>query len=212
MKRSTVNKINVCGLGPGHPSLILPAVCTLVKESDVVIGGERHLSVFDLKEKEILVIRDNMEQVMRVLLARESKKVSVLVSGDTGFYSMLRVIRDRFSADELNVVPGISSFQYLFARLGMSYENACLVSLHGKEADIVAKVRQHPIVFCLTDHKQSWQYIARELCLNGLGDCTMHLGNRLSYEDESIISGKAADLIQKEFGFKLCSVIIENGK
>lgn len=202
-------RIDVCGLGPGNPLYILPIVHQAVDNADILIGGERHLSNFKTEGKELVVLKSNLEEVIGLCQNRGQKKVCFIVSGDTGFYSMLAWIKKHFPVEELNVIPGISSFQYLFAKLGLSYETAKLISLHGREMDVVAEVKRNDLVFCLTDKKMSPHYIAELLCVNGLGSCLMHIGNQLSYHDEQIFSAKAEELNQKNKEFELCSVIIQ---
>ncbi|MDP4209856.1 MAG: precorrin-6y C5,15-methyltransferase (decarboxylating) subunit CbiE [Bacteroidota bacterium] len=210
MNIEPINKINVCGLGPGHPSLILPVVHELVNACDVLIGGKRNLEIFNGLSKEKRFITNNIDELMKFIAERGERKVTLVVSGDTGFYSMLGALRRHFPAEELNVVPGISSFQYMFARLGMSYEDAFLGSLHGKKFDLIETVKHYPKVFCLTDALHSPRQIALLLTKNGLGDCILHVGCNLSYENEMILSDKAQNLTDKIIDDKLCSLIIEN--
>jgi len=62
----------------------------------------------------------------------------------------------------------------------------------------------------LTDSLNSWKQIAKHLSQNGLGECDMYVGNRLSYPDEQILSGTANELKEQQHDFTLCSVIILN--
>ena len=38
-----MKKINILGLGPGSLDYILPAVLKKIEESDIIIGGKRHI-------------------------------------------------------------------------------------------------------------------------------------------------------------------------
>ena len=215
MKTSQIinmQKINVCGIGPGHPDYILPEVVRLVQNSNLIVGAERHLEIFDLEGKERLELKNNLAEVIDILKVKKASTITVLVSGDTGFHSFLGTMLKSFSADELYVVPGISSYQYFFAKLGMSYEDAWIGSLHGMQANFIEQVKTHPKTFLLTDGVNSWKTIAKYLVNNHLGECTLHIGNRLSYADETIISAKAIDLQIYTNEFNLCAVIIINDK
>lgn len=207
-----MQKINVCGIGPGHPDYILPEVVRLVKKSHLIVGAERHLEIFDLEGKEQLLLKNNLSEIIDTLKVTRDSNVTVLVSGDTGFHSFLGTMLKSFSADELHVVPGISSYQYFFAKLGMSYEDAWIGSLHGMQANFIEQVKTHQKVFLLTDGVNSWKTISKFLVNNHLGDCTMHIGNRLSYADETIITAKAIDIQHQTNEFNLCAVIIVNDK
>lgn len=135
-------------------------------------------------------------------------QVTLLVSGDTGFHSLLGTMERYFSPKDYVVIPGISSFQYLFAQVGMSYHDAHIASVHGCEADVVALVKQHSKLFLLTDSRRSWKHIAQELCENGLGHYAMIVGDRLSYPEETILQKRAEKFANEEYSFGLCSVII----
>ncbi|WP_243345880.1 precorrin-6y C5,15-methyltransferase (decarboxylating) subunit CbiE [Parabacteroides sp. FAFU027] len=205
--------IYICGIGPGHPDYILPAVFRRVAESDLLIGGKRHLSLFDCTGKETIALSNNIDDIvcrLRQLLQHnpDGKQVTLLVSGDTGFHSLLGTMERYFSSEDYVVIPGISSFQYLFAQVGMSYHDAHIASVHGQDADVVNLVRTHPKLFLLTDTHRSWKYIAQLLCDNGLGHCQMIVGDRFSYPDETILRKTARELENEEHEFGLCSVII----
>ena len=205
--------IYICGIGPGHPDYILPAVFRRVAESDLLIGGKRHLSLFDSTGKETIALSNNIDGIvcrLRQLLQHnpDGKQVTLLVSGDTGFHSLLGTMERYLSPDEYVVIPGISSYQYLFARVGMSYHDAHISSVHGCDADIIGLINLHSKLFLLTDARRSWKYIAQLLCDNGMGHFQMIVGDRLSYSDETILRKTAQELVNEEHEFGLCSVII----
>jgi precorrin-6y C5,15-methyltransferase (decarboxylating), CbiE subunit len=206
--------IYICGIGPGHPDYILPKVFLRVAESDLLIGGKRHLSLFDCTGKEMIALSNNIDDIVCLLKQLlqsnpEGKQVTLLVSGDTGFHSLLGTMERYFTPSDYVVIPGISSFQYLFAKVGMSYHDAHIASVHGVDADVVQLVKKHPKLFLLTDARRSWKHIAQLLCENGLGECRMIVGDRLSYPDETILQKTAQELASEEHEFGLCSVIIE---
>ena len=72
---------------------------------------------------------------------REQRCIGVLLSGDTGFYSgakkLARRLEEAPDLYDVEVIPGISSVSYLAARLCTSWEDAAIVSLHGREAGFI---------------------------------------------------------------------------
>lgn len=114
---------------------------------------------------------------------------------------------NRFGKDELKVIPGISSFQYLFSKLSKSWKNYEFISLHGRdfrEFDFSHKLG----AFFLTDKKNSPAAIADSLIDNGLGDYKMIVGENLSYEDERIIVSEPEVIANMSFS-DLCVVVVE---
>ncbi len=205
-----MNKISVVGLGPGHPDYILPKALSIIAQSDIVIAGKRNLESIDVSNKSIFIVGNNLSQMIEFIKDnRESKKISIVVSGDTGFYSMLRYLKKYFGVEELDVITGISSMQYMFARIGQSWEDAYLGSLHGRENEFVEKVKEYDKVGLLTDNKWTPDKIASELLINGISKKTMYVGENLSYENERITKGSIEQFAEKK-EYHICVVVISN--
>ncbi len=202
--------IIICGIGPGNPDYIVPAVFNKVNQADILIGGKRQLEIFNGLTKQTCLFDGKLNNLKEIISNCTEMNIVVLVSGDTGFYSLRRFLTHEFPLTAIEIIPGISSYQYFYARLGMGYENAFLGSLHGAEAGYIEKLEHFDSVFLLTDLKNNWKSIAQNLVEKGYGQLKMHLGNNLSYPDEKIISETASEISFQDFEFKLCSVIIEN--
>ena len=111
----------------------------------------------------------------------------------------------------LEFIPGISSMQYLCAVTQHSYENMRLISLHGREGSIIPYVCYNPSVFALTGGDTKAGDVIKDLADCGLGGVTVYVGERLTMENERIVSGTAAELSGQKFGDLAC-VIIDNPK
>ena len=131
------------------------------------------------------------------------------MSGDTGFFSGMKKLLPQLSDCEVSVLPGLSSLSYLCAKLQTSYEDVHVVSLHGRAHDITADVRANARVFALVGGEHGVNDLCRTLAENGLGTVTVSVGERLSYEDETITTGTAEELKDKAFA-PLSAVLIEN--
>lgn len=202
-------KVCIAGIGPGASAYITPAALEAVQGCDILAGGKRNLDVFRHLQKETYPFTSGMEE-MFLFVDRErwEKKVCVVVSGDPGFYSLLDFFLKRLGPEALEVIPGISSFQYLFARMVKPWKDFALCSMHGREADIREKLQEKGGVFLLTDRTSNPVAIADHLIAQGLGQCVMTVGENLSYEDERIVSGKPEE-IKKHAFCDLCVVVIE---
>lgn len=58
-----------------------------------------------------------------------------------------------FSNEELEVIPGISSYQYMFSKIGECWQNFILASAHGRDFDYVKAMDEKDGVVLLTDEK-----------------------------------------------------------
>ncbi|WAU80474.1 precorrin-6y C5,15-methyltransferase (decarboxylating) subunit CbiE [Streptomyces sp. Qhu-G9] len=78
-------------------------------------------------------------------------RVVVLASGDPGFFGIVRALAERFGAGRLDVRPAVSSVATAFARAGLTWDDAVVVSAHGRDLRTAVNVcRAHPKVAVLT--------------------------------------------------------------
>lgn len=200
-----MNKVYVLGMGPGSKEYILPITTKTIKACDVLIGGKRNLQYFEELNKETLYIGSNLGDLIQYTKEnKECKKIAYLLSGDTGFYSMLNFLKKHFKKDELEVIPGISSYQYLTAKIGESWHDAYIGSLHGRTFDFIEVVKKHEKVILLTDYKYTPKEIARLMVEQKIDGKIMFVGENLSYEHEKITKGKPKEIMDMpDFGMSV---------
>lgn len=183
-----MSKILVLGIGPGSPAYLLPVVYQAAQSCQVLAGGQRQLELFKELGKEELQLGGSLEELIKTL--RETclkKRVGVLVSGDPGLYSLLNTLLQHFSREELEVYPGISSLQYLFAKGALPWQDAAIISLHGRRREELAElIRTNRKVALLTDRKFPVGEIARCLVSRGVAGKRALVGENLSYPEEKI--------------------------
>ncbi|PKL15780.1 MAG: precorrin-6y C5,15-methyltransferase (decarboxylating) subunit CbiE [Spirochaetae bacterium HGW-Spirochaetae-5] len=209
-----MNRVNVIGLGPGSPEYVTPAAVKLLNVSDVVIGGTRNLGMLDFIPGlenirfERYDITGRLEDAKSFIISEMAeRRVSVIASGDPGFYGILGFLKRFLSDEELNVIPGISSVQYMFAKIALPWESARLGSIHGRSEDLTALVSGGCAAF-LTDSRETISSIAKRLSNSGFGKRKMYAGCNLSYPEEIIHSGSVDDFIAKDIDNRLCVVVI----
>ncbi|MGE4283636.1 MAG: precorrin-6y C5,15-methyltransferase (decarboxylating) subunit CbiE [Clostridia bacterium] len=206
-----MNKVYVLGVGPGSPDYVLPIVTKLVSESDIIIGGQRNLDIFQLADKKTMIIKNNLAEIVDEIKAkRDLYTISVLVSGDPGFYSMLNFLLQHFDKEDLEVIAGISSTQYLISRMKTCWQDAVLTSLHGRmDDDLINIVGNNRKVVLLTDYQFSADKIASYLLDKGISGKRITVGENLSYPDERIVEGSLKDISQIN-NFKMSVMVIED--
>ncbi|AOY75463.1 precorrin-6y C5,15-methyltransferase (decarboxylating) subunit CbiE [Clostridium formicaceticum] len=203
-----MKKIWVVGIGPGHRDYILPAAYKAVENSDILVGGRRHLEIFHEYQGEICPITKDLESVINYIKEhREEKRITLILSGDTGFYSMLSYMKKHFCEEDLEVIPGINSLQYLFSRIKETWQETPLLSLHGRKENFIEKLKVYKKVGLLTDHLNTPEVIAKSLMDYGLKEARMVVGENLSYEEERIIKGKPEEIIRNA-PYKMSVVVI----
>ena len=154
-----LNKINVVGLGPGNIKYLSTAGIDCIKEAEIIIGSTRQLS--DLKtiisEKQEIYILGKLNELITYLKENIERKITIIVSGDTGYYSLVPYLSKNLTKDILNIIPNISSYQYLFSKLGENWQNFRLASVHGREFDYIKNINDEDIagLVLLTDDIQN---------------------------------------------------------
>ncbi len=202
-----MNKIWIVGLGPGHEDYILPIAKRKIKEADIVIGGKRHLESVDTTAKKVQLSVPLYDTVDYINEHYKENQIALVVSGDTGFYSMLDYMKTKYANDLLETYPGISSLQYLFSKLNMSYKNAFIGSVHGRKLELKDIVKTFSVLGLLTDKEMTPSKICSELSELGLSGI-IHIGENLSYKEEVISHFSFKEMKDKSFS-KLCVAVIE---
>ena len=203
-KLSGQGSMEIClaGIGMGSRDCQTREVRQAIENADILLGAERMIAGYSARiEKkpyymatQILPYLEKLQEG-GILAQRETLRVTVLFSGDTGFYSGCRklylALQEAITAGQLNakvrILPGLSSVVSLAARVGESYEDAAILSMHGKKLNrFSATVESHEKTFLLTSGSEDIREIGRMLTETGLAECEVIAGYQLSYPEEKI--------------------------
>ncbi len=204
-----MKNIFLIGAGPDGKAWMTLESAKVLADCDLLIGAQRLLDAHP-GHPGAKVTAVAVEEVRRAIEAHpKALGIAVLLSGDTGFYSGAKRLQDALGADALTTLPGISAHQLLCARLGVSWDDACLVSVHGRARDVCAAVLCHPKTLVLTGGNLPPQAVCAQLFQGGLGFVAVTVGEKLGYAGERIRSGEAQALQTEEFD-PLSVLLIEN--
>ncbi len=197
--------VYIVGLGPGHRDYILPKAIEVMKNCDLILGFRRaleSLEFIDNKKEAKATLKD----IMETLEKNSNKTIALVASGDPNFYGITDYINRNYSG-EVQVIPGISSYQYLMSKINKSWQNAYLSSVHGREEDFVTKVREYKKSIWLTDKERNPKALCKLLIENQVS-CEVVVGENLSYENEKITMGCPKDIIEDDY-YNLSVIYIE---
>ena len=203
-----MKKVNIIGAGLGAGSITADAAAALAK-SQTVFGAERLLEEYARFTEGCEKIAEyDSGKIYDAVTASDKSVFSVLVSGDTGFYSastkLCEVLADGF---DLKVYPGISSLNAMFAALGRPWQNAALCSLHGRDCNAAEMVRMNRETFFLTG--KNTKDLAEKLCNAGYEDIKLWVGQDLGSNAQKVLCCTAAELKDMELS-SLTVVVAEN--
>ncbi|MBK5243428.1 MAG: precorrin-6y C5,15-methyltransferase (decarboxylating) subunit CbiE [Eubacteriaceae bacterium] len=205
--------LKIIGLGPGHRDYILPIAKKEIEAAEVILCGVRHTESFDPTGKEILYIgkgtslKDLLEEVAGIY---KTRKTALVVSGDCGFYSLLSYAKKVIPIKDIVCIPGISSLQYFFAKLNLTWNDAELVSLHGREIDLLPALIDNKKLGFLTDKSHNTAFIARIMDAAGIQNSSIYVGEELSYANEKITKLTVKEALDfKEEGLSVVVIVNE---
>lgn len=204
-----MTRIGLLGMGPDGDRWLTRAGAAYLAGSDLLIGAARLLEAAgDHPAKKVAAVAA-LDIVAALEENRASVQAAVLLSGDTGFYSGARKLVEVLGAERITILPGISAHQLLCARLCVPWEDACLVSVHGREQDVLAAVLNHERTIVLTGSNMTPEAVCGALAAGGLGFVRIWVGTWLGYAEERIVSGTAEALAAQAFD-PLSVLLVEN--
>lgn len=202
-------KLCIIGAGPGALDYLMPAAMKEIERADCLIGAKRILAQFSFPEQKKIYLEGHFKEASAYIKKNKGrKKIALLVSGDPGLFSFLGQAQLILKKKEYTVIPGISTLQLAFARIGASWQDAKIISLHGRPpGNLAEEVKASAKVFLLTDRKFPPPKVAEYLLKLGIGNRKTVVFENLSYADERIVKTDLRSLAKMR-GFGLCVMIL----
>lgn len=189
--------VTLLGIGMGDRSTLTLAGEKSVREADLIIGAKRMADAVREPHQPVLY-EYNSEKIGEYIKNHpEYEKIVIALSGDVGFYSGAKKLLD-WLGEDVEVICGISSVVYFMSRIGLSWDDARLVSAHGRSCNLVSEIRCSQKVFAILGTKDGVAKLARKLVYYGMGGVRLYVGENLSYENETIFVKKAEELTEYE--------------
>lgn len=128
--------IIIAGCGPGADEYITPIARKKIEQADVLVCADHLHEIFSYLQVERIRVGTNLETVLKAIEKHRNWRIVVAVSGDPGISSLARLVIKRFGYKNCQVIPGISSVQVAFARIGLDWMDARIISAHGRIPEI----------------------------------------------------------------------------
>jgi precorrin-6Y C5,15-methyltransferase (decarboxylating) len=175
--------IHVIGIGLEGSSGLSESVFNLVTGATLLVGSDRHLSYFPEHSASRLVLGDLTETIITIrqqLIRWEIENqqsinnyIVVLVSGDPLFFGFGRLLVAEFFPEQLTFHPHVSSIQLAFNRIKTPWQDAQILSAHGRSMETLIQALQQGIekIAILTDNIHNPQAIAQLISSLDLPSC-----------------------------------------
>jgi precorrin-6Y C5,15-methyltransferase (decarboxylating) len=161
--------VALVGIGDDGCAGLTSRALGAVTRAQVLVGGRRQLAFFSEHAGERIALTSDVAAVLdRVAELAEDRNVCILASGDPLFFGIGRRVLERIGAEHVEVIPQPSSIQLAFARAGLAWDDAAVISLHGRPLEgCVARLARHAKVAVLTDDERSPARIAARMLAYG---------------------------------------------
>ena len=200
--------VYLIGCGPGNPDVLTSEAKHAIEKSRLLLGASRLLEPYaalGIPMKALVLARDISQEIHK----SDVGTISVLLSGDPGFYSGAKNLYQLLNDCKVITLAGISSVNYFCAKLHKDWQDAALFSAHGRTCNVIGEVQTHRKCIFLTGGRQKAQEYCRLLTEAGYGALPACAGERLSYPEERLIRSTAEELSREQFE-DLTILMIEN--
>ncbi|HWE57353.1 MAG TPA: precorrin-6y C5,15-methyltransferase (decarboxylating) subunit CbiE [Acidimicrobiales bacterium] len=193
--------IDIIGL---HGGVAFGAQATsALAAADLVMGARRHLAAVTVAPTaDTVELPADLDAALdRLAAARAAgSRVCLLASGDPGFFGIGRRAAERLGPGNIRVHPAPSSVAMAFGRAGVHWDDAVVVSAHGRDAGPAAEaIARHPKVAVLCAPASAPEEIGRRALAAGSGARDAFVVTRLGQADESLWRGDLGELAAGSF-------------
>jgi cobalt-precorrin-7 (C5)-methyltransferase len=133
-------KIIIVGCGPGAADYITPAARAAAAKADVLIVSQRLKDFFPEVIAERIDSGTDVAGILDIMASRrdDGRQVVLLATGDPGIASLALPVIRRFGRENCEIIPGISSIQVAFARLGLGWQDTRIVTANSRSLQVSA--------------------------------------------------------------------------
>lgn len=189
--------ILIVGCGPGSLDYVTPAALQAIESSDLLIGARRLLDLFPSASAERVRVDTDVRTVLSTIEGfPDEKRIAVLVTGDPGLHSLAKIIVEHFGKESCKIIPGISSVQLAFARLGLDWSDVRIVSTHKENPVIDYSLTNASKIAILGGRKESTKWV--EQLANLAGDYRIFICENLTLPNEIVHEVKVNELASIE--------------
>ena len=142
----------------------------------------RHLAAVSVPPAAERIVIQHLDTALDAICAARGP-AAVLASGDPGFFGIVRALRARGVTPV--VIPAVSSVALAFARLGLDWADALVLSAHGRDLrPVLAAALAHPKAAILTGPPEAATGQLRSQLL--AAGRTVYVAERLGTPDEQV--------------------------
>ena len=141
-KLNHMEKVYIVGVGDDGLSGLSQTGQNVVSQASILVGSIQSLGGIPESSAQRFVVRDDIEQVVKIINENPSERIVILVTGDPLFYGTTRFLYEKVGKDRFEIVPHVSIMQLAFARVKENWDEAILADLSNKPIEqLLDKIR-----------------------------------------------------------------------
>ena len=212
--------ITLLGIGMGSREMLTVQGKNSLDQADLLIGARRMVDSVRRPDQDVFIEYRSQEIKDYIDSHPEYDNIVIVLSGDVGFYSGAKKLLDvlqqnklsqnSFGSEtagqsssvqntvkpEIQVQCGISSVVYFMSKIGLSWDDAKIVSAHGRRCNLISYIHNEKKVFAILGTSDGVAVLASKLVDYGMSDALLYVGENLSYDNEKIFVKTAGELTE----------------
>ena len=165
-----MSQVEIIGIGLDGISGLNAQTLDLINRTQCLIGSYRHLSYFTSHHGPKITLsnlQQGIEQIIDLISQEPNKSIVILASGDPLFFGIGRLLLSQIPSEKLRFHPHVSSLQLAFSRVKIPWQDAKIISVHGRTPEALIKNLKQGVekIAILTDLECNPPEIAK-LCLD----------------------------------------------
>ena len=196
-----MNPVSIIGIGMS-PEDLTARQLEIIHQADILVGGKRLLDHFKQSRARKKSIGKDIDGIVEfVRQEMKNSKVVVLASGDPMFFGIGRRLVTDIGNRHTVVYPNISSVAAAFARIREPWDDARVISLHGRKNEhlLFRALEEDDKIAVLTDLKNNPAWLAGRLLAKQFTNYKMCVLEALGAESEKFDWYTPAQAVGLEF-------------
>jgi precorrin-6Y C5,15-methyltransferase (decarboxylating) len=165
---------------------LTPKAGAIIEEAQVLVGGKRHLEYFPQQTAVKMAWEKDLKATLQKIKEwAQTRSVVVLASGDANFYGIGPRLVETLGPENIVFHPNITAVQAAASLLKTAWNDAKVISLHGRDWQALEEVVGKAVkIFLYTDPEHGPAQIGRWLMEKGRGDTRMCVLEDLGQESQ----------------------------
>ncbi len=184
--------LNIVGIGAGGPQDLPGPARALIANAELLVGGERHLSMGDNDTARKLAWKFPLDGIVNEIRAARDQCVVVLATGDPMSFGIGSTLARHFAPGDMTIIPAPGAFSLAAARMAWPLHACTCLTLHGRPLELLNyHVLPDRRMLILSHDGTTPGKVAETLCRAGFGPSLMTVFENMGAANASVRTGTA---------------------